>query len=257
MAQAVIGLDIGGTKISGIVWLNKTVVRSLQVPTPKNKHGFKKTIIRLVDLLSTGRNIGAVGVGIAGVVDGKSGKVKICPNINYLERENIRGYMPFAKNKVFVDNDANCFSLAESLLGKGKAYRNFMGITLGTGIGGGIVIDRKLYRGSHGSAGEVGHMMADLKNDSEYYFQKARDKKDFERMGKVLGVLFANIINTLDVEAMVLGGGVALSHGKQFLPEAMRVCKLHMVNKTEMPKVIFSSLKHAGAIGAALLVFEK
>ena len=256
MSQAVIGLDVGGTKISGIVWSNKTVVRELTAPTPKNKKDFHSSIDRLVNLLSSGRTIKSIGLGIAGVVEGKTGKIKVSPNLRFLERENIKQFVPFAKDKIFIDNDANCFSLAELQLGKGKGFRDFIGITLGTGIGGGIVIDKKLYRGSHGSAGEVGHMMADLKNDSEYYFQKARDKKDFEKVGKVLGVLFANIVNTLDVEALVLGGTVAITHHKQFLPEALRVCKLHMINKTEMPKVIISSLKNAGAVGAALLCSE-
>ena len=255
MVKNSIGLDIGGTKISGIVYDGKAIVRELTVPTPKNLTGFKKALTRLLKLLSAGRDITGLGVGMAGVVSPKTGQVLYCPNMKFLI-----GFQPekffktFHYKKVKVENDANCFALAEAFLGKGKEYKNFIGITLGTGVGGGIVQNKKIYSGAHNSAGEAGHMMADFRYDSEHYFQAAREKKDFKKLGEVVGILFANISNILDVEAIILGGAVSLNHSKMFLPSALAAMQKHVVNKAVMPKILVSNLKNSGSLGAVLLL---
>jgi predicted NBD/HSP70 family sugar kinase len=252
--EQVIGLDIGGTKISGIVYDGKTILRELTVATPKNLAGFKQAVEKLAGLLSNGRQVKGLGIGIAGIVN-DTGMVIYSPNMKFLENFN---FGKFCKDlnfkKLLVDNDANCFALAEAQLGRGKAYKNFVGITLGTGVGGGIICERQLFRGTRGSAGEVGHIMADFKYDSEHYYQAARDKKDYKTMGEVLGLLFANLINILDVEAIVLGGTVAIKSAKDFLPHALKIVKKHVVNKNNLPKIIVSNLKNSGSLGAALLV---
>lgn len=254
MAIYTIGLDIGGTKITGVVSDGKNIVRELTVSTPKTKKLFTQSIKKLLEILSTGRQIRSVGVGVAGLVN-KSGVVTASPNNKFLQKFPLQ---KFVKSQGFtqvrVENDANCFALAESVYGKGKQFKNFIGITLGTGIGGGIIVAKKLYAGSHKSAGEAGHVMADFKHDSEHYFQKARDKKDYEKMGEVVGILFANVANLLDVDAIILGGTVAIKNGRLILPTALRTAKKHVLNKTGFPKVIISSLKNGPALGASLLV---
>lgn len=256
MAKYTIGLDIGGTKITGIVSDGKSIVRELTVATPKTKKLFTVSIKKLLDILSTGRQISTVGVGVAGLVN-KSGVVTASPNIKYLQKFPLQKFVKsYGFKMVRVENDANCFALAESMYGKGKQFKNFIGITLGTGIGGGIIVGKRLYVGSHKSAGEAGHVMADFKHDSEHYFQKARDKRDYVKMGEVVGVLFANITNLLDVDAIILGGSVALRNGKQMLPHALRTAKKHVLNKSGFPKIIISSLKNGPALGASLLTNE-
>lgn len=255
MAKFTIGLDIGGTKITGVVSDGVHVVRELTVATPKTIKEFKLSLVKLLSFLSTGREIFGVGVGVAGIVNSKKGSVTAAPNVKMLSKFNLVSFIKEqGYGSVVIENDANCFALAESVFGKGKIYENFIGITLGTGIGGGIIVNKQLYSGSHGSAGEVGHGMADFKNDSEHYFQKARDKKDMVKMGEVLGLLFANVFNILDIEAIVLGGTVASRHGKQFLPTALKIAKKHVLNKSGFPKVVVSTLKNSAAVGAALLV---
>jgi predicted NBD/HSP70 family sugar kinase len=250
----VIGLDIGGTKISGIVYDGKTILRELTVATPKNLEGFKKAVEKLVSLLRAGREVKGLGVGLAGIVNDK-GSVVYSPNMKFLDGFNVGKFCKgFNFKTVQIDNDANCFALAESRLGKGKSYKNFVGLTLGTGVGGGIICDKQLFRGSRGSAGEVGHIMADFKYDSEHYYQAARDKNDFKKMGEVMGLLFANIINILDVEAIVLGGTVAIKFSRDFVPQALKVVKKHVVNKNNLPKILISNIKNSGSLGAALLV---
>ncbi len=250
----IIGLDIGGTKISGIVYDSKNVLRELTMATPKNLAGFKQAVEKLISLLKAGRQIKGLGIGLAGIVNDK-GTVIYSPNMKFLDNFNLGKFCKdFNFKKVQIDNDANCFTLAEARLGRGRGYKNFVGLTLGTGVGGGIICGKELFRGSRGSAGEVGHIMADFKYDSEHYYQAARDKKDYKKMGEVVGLLFANIINLLDVEAIVLGGTVAIKYSKDFLPYALKIVKKHVVNKNNLPKIVVSNLKNSGSLGAALLV---
>ena len=255
MAKNIIGLDVGGTKINGIVFDGKKVLRTLNIPTPKSLKEFKHSAQKLVEFLSAGRNIYGLGVGQAGIISPNSGLGVYNPNMKFLLGFNSKKfYEDLGIKKVKLENDANCFALAEAHMGKGKNFKNFIGITLGTGIGGGIIYDKKIYSGSHNGAGEVGHIMADFKHDSEYYYQIHRNRKDFKKLGESVGILFANVINLIDVEAIVLGGSVSTSHSKQFLKFALSTAKKHVVSSGSMPKVVVSNLKFAGAIGAALLI---
>ncbi len=113
----------------------------------------------------------------------------------------------------------------------------------------------KLYGGAHNSAGEIGHTIGH-EFDEEHFFGLARDKRDFKALGETLGILFANLANILDPEAIVLGGSVALN-AKKFLPRALSVVKKHAQNRAGLPKVEVSNLKNSGALGAALLVLKQ
>ncbi len=253
MVRNVIGLDIGGSKINGIVYDGKNIVRELTIISPRNLEDFKYSVVKLLQFLAAGRNIQAMGVGVAGIV-GIKGQIIHSPNMKFLDGVNLtKFFQSTGVKKIEIENDANCFTLAEGILGKGRGLKNFVGITLGTGIGGGIIINKKLHRGAHNSAGEAGHVMADFKYDSEHYFQKARDKKDYKKMGEILGILFANLYNVLDTELIVLGGSVALSHHAKFLHSALQNTKMHLVNKQIKPKIAVSNLKNSGSLGAALL----
>ena len=257
MAKTAIGLDIGGTKMNGIVYDGKQIARQLTVATPKDLEHFEAVLTKLLSFLSSGKNITAVGMGVAGVISPNTGQVVYCPNMKFLLGWNPEKFLKAKKfRSVRVENDANCFAVAESYIGKGKIFKNMVGVTLGTGIGGGIIINKKLYSGMRHSAGEAGHIMADFKYDSEHYYKLARDSKDYRTLGQVVGILFANIINFLDIEALVLGGSIATTKGKQFLPFAISVARQHVVNKTHFPKILISSLKHGGSLGAALLAME-
>lgn len=255
MAKNIIGLDIGGTKITGIVFEGKKIKRALTIATPKNLKDFQYSLRKLVRFLSAGESIYGLGIGQPGVVNPKTGLSSGASNMKFLSGHNQKKfYNSLGMKYVKIDNDAHCFALAEAVLGKGKSFKNFVGLTLGTGIGGGIVINKQLYSGSHKSAGHLGHIMEDLKYDSEHYFQIYRDRKDFKKLGQTVGILFANIMNALDVDAIILGGSVSLTSHRKFLPLALKLAKRHVVNNQTMPKVLISSLKHSGAIGAALLV---
>ncbi len=249
----IIGLDIGGTKITGIVFNGKKTVKSLTIPTPKSLGSFTATVIKLVETLSMGKKIDGLGVGMAGIVDHQKNTVKHSPNLKFIENLNFNDLFPKIK-KLKVDNDANCFARAEAIMGQGKGFKNFACITLGTGIGGGLVSNKEVYLGQNGSAGEVGHMMYDTDKNIEHYFQKARDTSNYKQISKIVGMLLANVYNVLDVEAVIFGGGVAIKNHERFLPFAIEYAQKHLTNKDIKIKALVSSLENAGALGAALLI---
>ncbi|MBL8030301.1 MAG: ROK family protein [Candidatus Doudnabacteria bacterium] len=248
----IIGLDIGGTKITGVLFDGKKQLRSLTIPTPKSLPSFKASLLKLVETLSLNVKIEGLGVGMAGIVDRKNYTVLHSPNLRFIENFNFKELFP--KYKVRLDNDAKCFARAEAVLGQCKSLKNFFAVTLGTGVGGALFFMDELYLGSHGSAGEVGHVMMDADHTIEYYYQKARDSSDYKRLAKIVGVLLANIYNLIDVELVVMGGSVSVKNHEKFLEAAVLYAQKLLINKNIQIKVFVSNLENAGAVGAALLL---
>lgn len=164
MKKFVIGVDLGGTFIkAGIVDETGNIIIEDSIPTEAEKGPshvigqISKIVNKLNENFENGEIIG-VGIGAPGQVDPQGG-VKYPPNfpgwtVVYLakEVEKITGL------KTTVDNDANVAAIGEAKFGAGQKHPNFIMVTLGTGIGGGIIINRKIYRGPTGGAGEIGHV---------------------------------------------------------------------------------------------------
>lgn len=253
----VIGLDIGGTKISGIVSDGKRVLRQAAVATPGDLKTFKQVLSELVLGLRAESDVRLVGAGMAGAVDAKSGRILHSPNIKFIKKFNLRGFLEsLGFKRVFVDNDASCFTREELLLGQGKKFKNFVALTLGTGVGGGIVINGQLYRGRTGRGAEFGHIVLDGEF-MEKTFQRLRDKGDFKLLGKLLGRTFASLTNIFEPEAIILGGGVALNEQQRFLKEAEKELKHFILDSKKQPRILVSRQNHGGALGAALLALKK
>ncbi len=164
----VIGLDIGGTNIKGVI-LDSTGIICAQTSVPTGKAIFEteKNILHCIDILQelshTKKNeVEAIGIGSAGAIDKHKGIVVTSPNIpwwkNYPVVQQIH---KLSGCKTFLENDANCAVFGEMWLGNGKHYTNWIMLTLGTGIGGGAVIDGVPYTGRAGSAMEFGHTTID------------------------------------------------------------------------------------------------
>lgn len=165
MQRYTIGLDIGGTKIAaGAVDSRGKIVKKITIFT-ETRRG-KKIILKNI-LTAASKvwlpGVKAIGVAMAGQCDFKNGVFVTGPNfpknfkniaIGKILKENF--HVP-----VSLDNDARTFTLAEATFGAGRRYENVIGLTLGTGIGGGIVIDGKIVRGKNNLAGEFGHMTID------------------------------------------------------------------------------------------------
>ncbi|MFA5991604.1 MAG: ROK family protein [Candidatus Doudnabacteria bacterium] len=252
----VIGLDIGGTKISGILFNGKKVVKELTIKTPDNLLEFERNLLKLADFLSVGEKVTSLGVGMAGLIDSKQGVVRHSPNIKFIKNFPLtKLFLMNGFKKVQIENDARCFAQAVNLVGEGKKFKNIVCITLGTGIGGGFIFNGQSYHGANLGAGEVGHMIYSGTGTFEEVFQKARDKNDDQAMVKIIGALLTNIYRLVDPELVVLGGGVATDKKRNFVNKAKIFCAKNLASyKIKPSNIVVSKLKNAGAIGAALLV---
>ena len=167
MKNYIIGIDIGGSYIkSGIVKYDGEIVASMKIPTPLSvgvgsmENVFKTIAARLTEQAGiTKENIIGVGVGSAGAVDSSIGEVCFAANLT-MERFPLASVAEEALGlPVKVANDANCACLGEWKFGSGKNFSDMILVTLGTGVGGGIIVDNKLLTGNRGAGGEIGHML--------------------------------------------------------------------------------------------------
>ncbi|MFG2889512.1 ROK family glucokinase [Streptomyces sp. Pv4-95] len=154
-----IGVDIGGTKIAaGVVDEEGSILETCKVPTPQATDELTEAIADAVRRVGSGHQIEAVGIGAAGYVDEKRATVLFAPNIDWRheplkDRVEQRVGLP-----VVVENDANAAAWGEYKFGAGQGHSDVICITLGTGLGGGIIIGNKLRRGRFGVAAEFGHI---------------------------------------------------------------------------------------------------
>jgi fructokinase len=230
-----IGIDLGGTKIEGIALddAGRVLVRQ-RVPTPRGDYaGTVAAIAALVGGIETatgGR--GSVGVGIPGALSRVTGRVKNA-NSTWLNGQPLHGDLQAAlEREVRLANDANCFALSEAVDGAGRGARVVFGVILGTGVGGGIVVDGRLLEGPNAIAGEWGHNPLPLPEGDdqplppcwcgragciETYLCGPALSRERETDGEAalaryearLARALAGVINLLDPDVIVLGGGVS------------------------------------------------
>jgi glucokinase len=156
-----IGVDIGGTKVlAGVVDEDGTVIARALRPTPsRDPRAVEHTIAEIVTELGQGREIVGIGIGAAGFVDVDRAKVLFAPHLAW-RNEPLRDAVTLAVGlPVTIENDANAAAWAEWRFGAGRQESRLVCVTLGTGIGGGIVLDGVVQRGRWGMAGEFGHMV--------------------------------------------------------------------------------------------------
>ena len=154
-----IGLDVGGTKIAAGVVSGGTVLEELEQPTPVGGSSAVETMFEMIGALRQRHHaVEAVGVGAAGMVDWPAGHIRWAPNNAYHDLPLRKRLEEVTGLPAVVDNDANAAAWAEARYGAGAGRRNVLVVTVGTGIGGGFILDDRLYRGSTGIGGEFGHI---------------------------------------------------------------------------------------------------
>lgn len=279
--EATIGIDIGGTKMGAVLFSGGRVVADYALTTPKDDlNKFLIMLSALVEPLfdrakAKKLKIKGIGIGIPGTLDIQGEKIIRCRNVpalNGLKFSVLKGKID-PELPLRVDNDAKCFTRAEALIGAAKKHQNVLGVIVGTGIGSGWWNGEKIYVGSHGSTGELGTMIVDFISGvglesayhkltqsnpeqlaGEAYKGDILAERAFAEFGNMLGVAFANVINLIDPEIIVVGGG-AIKSADLFLPAAKKATREFTRNPAAKDiKIVKSKLGAlAGAIGAALL----
>ncbi len=296
MSENLIGVDIGGTKIlMAQTDLSGSVKKRVEVPTTGEQP--EKILADICAVIKSFGKSRSVGVGIAGDVDSANGILRFSPNMPKWINVGIKRYVEKKTGlPCCVENDANCAAYGSFVIDGGRKYRNFVTITLGTGVGGGIIIDGKIYRGSTGSAGEIGHITIDpdgplcgcghrgcleahigtagIKNIAKKIGFKAEkvtpatiaaaaengDKKAlavYKKVGEYLAVGVGGIINVLNPDMISFSGGVA-NNFNLFEADFRRELK-ERAFKTPLEHVKIArtkNIKNLGVIGAAL-IFSK
>lgn len=273
-----IGVDIGGTKMSAVLLAGEKVIGEYTLATPTDDlNKFMVMLGALVDPLleqvkkAKGKILG-IGIGVPAALSG--GKVILAPNVSCLNGVKIVELLTEKFENQYlvkVDNDANCFVLGEALLGAGKKSSNVYGMIIGTGIGGGWYNDKVIYTGGHGAANEPGQTVIDYRenitleaayhqltqNNPRVLAEEANQGDElanriFNELGQLLGVGISNVINMLDPEVVVIGGG-AVESSELFFKEIKETVKKLTVGANT--KIMISKLgKQAGAIGAAQMI---
>ncbi|TJX65159.1 ROK family protein [Soehngenia saccharolytica] len=248
----VVGVDLGGTKINaGVVDEKGNILKKASAPTSKtgNRLEILDKIETLIKELNTEYNIDGVGIGSPGFIDSDKGEVlTISGNVIGWSGTKIKQELGKRFNyPIQVENDANAAAICEGWLGSAKDYNSFVMITLGTGLGGGIVVNRDLIRGSHFQGSELGHAILypngvecscgqkgcveryisgtaveffyhkktgkNLSGEEIFskYYDDVNAKEVIDKFAMDLGYFLVSLKNILDPEAVVIGGGVILS----------------------------------------------
>ncbi len=155
-----IGIDLGGTKIAGgVVDEGGSITLRARRDTPaRDVEAVEGVIVELVRELAKGREIEAVGIGAAGLIDEKRSRVLMAPNLGWTDEPLRSAVEREIGLPVVVENDANAAAWGEYRFGAGQGCDNLVCVTVGTGIGGGLVFHGQMYRGAHGVAAEFGHL---------------------------------------------------------------------------------------------------
>jgi glucokinase len=307
--RTAIGIDLGGTKVAGLaVGEGGDILAREDRPTPDGDEEAVMEAVHAAVAALIGSGASAVGVGAAGLVDFAKASMPFAPNLP-LRDVPIRDLVSERSGlPCVVDNDANAAAWGEYRFGAGRGSRNMLQVTVGTGIGGGIVWDGALYRGAHGFAGEIGHVivqpdgplcgcgnrgcweqvasgqamdrlgrkeaardpsgaiarLADGGEVTGVHVTDAAREGDaramtiVEDVGRRLGEGLAGLVNVLDPDLVVVGGGVA-AEGELILGPA-RKAFLGAVEaaeqRPEVPVVPAELGNDAGAVGAAALALD-
>jgi glucokinase len=315
-ARTIVGVDLGGTKIQTVALRGAQVLGSARVPTPQ-RGGAEAVIAALIDTIGASleqaqadpSTLAAVGIGAPGEIDAAAGIVSHAANVpGFTEPVRLGPQVSKALGGVTVaiDNDVRVGALGEHRAGAGRPYRDVLGVWLGTGVGGGLILDGRL-RDGRGAAGEIGHVMvkpngrrcscgrrgcleayagrarmerrarklvAQGHKTELFQIMQAQDKprltsgvyaralahRDKLAEGLIadaawaLGVALAGAQNLLDLEAIVIGGGLGDKLGRPFVETAVEHMRPHLFVADHPPVVLPTELGDlSGAIGAAAL----
>ena len=237
-----IGIDLGGTKIEGVL-LNAEgqEIKRNRVST-KSEEGYDAIVGRICDMVLDLKDDPEITIGICtpGTIDPTSGRMKNSNTVCLIDQPLKEDIEDEIGQNIFMENDANCFALAEAVMGAGKGHKVVFGVILGTGVGGGIIINGNIHHGRAHIAGEWGHhtlypggkkcycgqtgcvetyisgpaleaRYTELTGDKKIVTEIAENPPEEwkEELIECFGIALSNVINILDPDVVVLGGGVS------------------------------------------------
>lgn len=316
-----VGVDLGGTSMRALVVDTSFQILGKDKRRTKVKDKPRKLIEEIADLIEEAVDkadvkwsaIQAVSVGAPGAIDPRRGIVREAPNLGWKDVRLGAKLQKILGVPVLVENDVNVGVAGEHALGAAQSTRNVVGIFVGTGIGGGIILNDELYDGSRGAAGEIGHMVLqvdgprcgcgnygcaealasrtamerdvraaikqgqksavlDIMKERDYLRMTSRvillalRRKDpvmravMERAEYYLGLLVASVINLLDPECVVIGGGIAERLQEDFVRPIRKTAYEYLLQKRDAQRVrILPGLlgDNAGALGAVVLARKR
>ena len=297
-AAHVIGVDLGGTKIlAGVLDHEGRTGPRIERPTPSSSTGELLDALEATvsELLEQG-GISALGFGIPATIDQNLGRVVFATNLQLVEFD----FRDWAKQRfglpVGIDNDANVAAIAEWKHGAGKGARHMVMLTLGTGIGGGLILDGKPYRGSVGAAAELGHIVVEHDGPpcqgvctgrghleslasgtaggkaARALWGDAANAPDLVRraqagdeaalaalveIGHVLGSGIGSLVNIFNPEVVVVGGGFGAAGDLLLEPARERVHREALEPARDLVRIVPAVLgSDAGLVGAGMVAFE-
>lgn len=269
-----IGVDLGGTNIRAGLIDGLSIIKKVKVKCPADGSCEEviETVAGLIEEVMC-PEVEVIGIGVPSVVDTRRGIIYNVANIPSWVEVHLKDILEERFGvTVNINNDSNCFTLGESRFGKGRGYKDMIGVTLGTGVGSGVIIDGKLYEGRNAGAGEVGCLYY-LDKDYESYcstpFFVAHNTTGAElsaravngdaeaialwnEFGCHLGELVKAILFAYDPEAIVFGGGIAAGY-PHFEAAMLERIQTFPYETGKDVKILFSENGDMGLYGASAL----
>lgn len=290
--QQVIGIDLGGTSIKlGTFTADGTCVKSLNVhtPQPATPEAVLSTILEAINQIDPENKTIAIGIGTPGPADSTGKIAKVAINLTGWQNVPLAAWLEAKTGKpTILANDANCAGLGEAWLGAGRNFANMILLTLGTGVGGAIILNGKLFIGHNAAAGELGLItlrpdgpMCNSGNQGslEQYLSisaiRHRTGKEpielgtlakngdvqalrfWQDYGTDLGIGLTSLIYVLTPQAIIIGGGVSANF-PYFIPSVKaEIEKRVLPSSREGLQILLAELgNNAGMVGAAKLAWE-
>jgi glucokinase len=297
VVQKVIGVDVGGTKIlGGVIDPEGNVLDRHEIPSPNaSQEELLAGLDSVVEAL-LGEDVGAIGFGIPSRIDQRSGMVIGSVNLpladlNFRDRMRERFGRPVA-----IDNDGNAAAVAEWKAGAGRGTSDLVMLTLGTGVGGGLILGGKPYRGSIGAGAELGHIVVlhdgppcygacsgrghlealcsghaatllareafgpDADSRTLVELGRAGEERALALLGQIgewLGSALGSLVNIFNPEVIVIGGGFSAAGELILAPARERMRQEALEGLDELTSVVVAELgPEAGLIGAGFVAFE-
>lgn len=276
----IIGIDLGATNVRGAIVSNGKL--SEIVASPIQSQGSEVDVLDdicgIINTLLSQQSAVAIGIGVPSMVDVKEGIVYDVQNIPSWKEVHLKSFLEQKYNlPVYVNNDANCFAIGEYCYGKGQGYDSMIGLTQGTGLGAGVIVNKHLYSGRNCGAGEFGLLpykdsvidfyaggsfftLTKGINGKEIYQQALNNNAQalelYAEFGRHVGYAVKAVMYTYDPELIILGGSASKAYS--FFEKAMwaEINTLAYPRAVQNLRIKVSELENSGILGAAALYLD-